>query len=68
MSILIDAKTPVIVQGFTGEKASFHAREMIAYGTHLAGGPGISRREVRRPRASLSKDRMCLTGGRRSTS
>ena len=33
MSILIDEKTKVIVQGFTGDKATFHAREMIAYGT-----------------------------------
>lgn len=38
MSILIDEKTPVIVQGFTGDKASFHAREMIRYGTHVVGG------------------------------
>ena len=38
MSILIDETTPVIVQGFTGDKATFHAREMIAYGTNLVGG------------------------------
>ncbi len=38
MSILIDEKTKVIVQGFTGDKASFHAREMIAYGTDVVGG------------------------------
>jgi malate-CoA ligase subunit alpha len=38
MSILIDEKTRVIVQGFTGEKATFHAREMIAYGTNVVGG------------------------------
>jgi malate-CoA ligase subunit alpha len=38
MSILIDERTRVIVQGFTGEKATFHAREMIAYGTNLVGG------------------------------
>ena len=29
MSILIDASTRVIVQGFTGDKATFHAKEMI---------------------------------------
>ena len=38
MSILIDEKTPVIVQGFTGDKGTFHAKEMIAYGTKLVGG------------------------------
>jgi malate-CoA ligase subunit alpha len=38
MSILIDETTPVIFQGFTGDKATFHAREAIAYGTRLLGG------------------------------
>jgi malate-CoA ligase subunit alpha len=38
MSILIDEKTPVLVQGFTGDKASFHARAMIDYGTQVVGG------------------------------
>jgi malate-CoA ligase subunit alpha len=38
MSILIDERTQVIVQGFTGENATFHAREMIAYGTNVVGG------------------------------
>lgn len=38
MSILIDGRTRVIVQGFTGEKATFHAGEMIAYGTNVVGG------------------------------
>jgi malate-CoA ligase subunit alpha len=38
MSILIDERTRVIVQGFTGEKATFHTREMMAYGTNVVGG------------------------------
>jgi malate-CoA ligase subunit alpha len=38
MSILIDETTAVIVQGYTGDKASFHAKEMIAYGTNVVGG------------------------------
>jgi malate-CoA ligase subunit alpha len=38
MSILIDQTTRVVVQGFTGDKATFHAREMIAYGTNVVGG------------------------------
>src|SRR5690348_4333439 len=38
MSILIDETTPVIFQGFTGDKATFHARDALAYGTRLVGG------------------------------
>ena len=38
MSILVDDKTPVILQGFTGKIATFHAQEAIAYGTKVVGG------------------------------
>ena len=38
MSILIDEKTPIIVQGITGDKGTFHAKEMIAYGSNVVGG------------------------------
>lgn len=38
MSILLDEKTPVIIQGFTGKIGTFHAQEMIDYGTNLVGG------------------------------
>ncbi|MGH7538262.1 MAG: succinate--CoA ligase subunit alpha [Gemmatimonadales bacterium] len=38
MSILLDEHTRVIVQGFTGDKGTFHAKEMIAYGTQVVGG------------------------------
>ena len=38
MSILIDKETKIIVQGFTGKIGSFHASEMITYGSHLVGG------------------------------
>ena len=38
MSILIDDKTNIIVQGFTGKFGSFHAEEMIKYGTNIVGG------------------------------
>lgn len=38
MSVLIDQQSKVIIQGFTGDKATFHAKEMIAYGTKVVGG------------------------------
>ncbi|QGM97614.1 succinate--CoA ligase subunit alpha [Methylocystis parvus] len=38
MSILIDEKTPILIQGITGDKGSFHAREMIDYGSNVVAG------------------------------
>ena len=38
MSVLIDNKTKIIVQGFTGKIGSFHALEMIKYGSKVVGG------------------------------
>ncbi len=38
MSILLDETTRVVIQGFTGDKGTFHAKEMIAYGTNVVGG------------------------------
>ena len=38
MSILVGNQTRLIVQGFTGSEGTFHAEQMIAYGTPLVGG------------------------------
>ena len=38
MSILIDANTRVICQGFTGSQGTFHSEQAIAYGTQMVGG------------------------------
>jgi malate-CoA ligase subunit alpha len=65
MSILIDETTPVIVQGFTGDKATFHAREMMAYGTKVVGGvtPGKGgTRHLDRPVFNTVKEAVRETG------
>ena len=38
MSILVDKNSRIVVQGFTGQEGTFHASQMIEYGTNVVGG------------------------------
>ena len=65
MSILIDETTPVIVQGMTGDKGTFHAKEMIEYGTNVVGGvtPGKGGgKHLDRPLFNTVKEAVAATG------
>ena len=69
MSILIDEKTPTIVQGFTGRIGTFHANDMINYGTNVVGGvtPGKGgEKHLDRPVFDTVKDAVKETGAEAS--
>ena len=69
MSILINEKTPVLIQGLTGRMGSFHAQEMIDYGTNVVAGvtPGKGgTTHLGRPVFNTVKEAVAATGAEAS--
>ena len=62
MSVFVDRDSKVIIQGFTGQHATFHAEEAMSFGTKVVGGvtpgkggthpPGPARSSTAWPRRS----------------
>jgi succinyl-CoA synthetase alpha subunit len=69
MSVLVNKSTKVIVQGFTGTQGTFHAQQMLDYGTQVVGGvtPGKGgSQHIGLPVFNTVKDAVSATGANAS--
>ena len=69
MSVLVNEKTRLLVQGFTGREGTFHTQQMIEYGTKVVGGvtPGKgSTKHLERPVFNTVADAAKTTGANAS--